>query len=320
MNSNLYKVALIGAGRIACGFDSPDSTKVLTHAHAISLNSQLRLAAIADTNHARGEAEAARWGATFFSDVDAMCSQVQPDIVVIATPDDTHAALLGIIAITSARLIVCEKPVCTTTEEAQRLDTLAAKMPIIVNFNRRFDDTAQRLARDIEKKTYGAVLAARGVYDRGIFHNGSHMLDLARMLFGELIKATPQFYLADFPEGAPSVSGTAVFERCPEFFLAHGDGRRYSIFELDILFEQKRFRFIDGGLGLEEQTVIADEAFSGFHALGPARATKTSLDQALTALYQHAVAVIERDEAPRSSLENALKTHRACTAFASVLN
>ncbi len=314
--SSRYRAAIIGAGRIGSGFDAPDSPHVLTHAHAIATHSRADLAAIVDTDHVRGVEEARKWGTTFFPDIDDMFTTMKPDIIVIATPDDTHAKLLQQVVGKNPRLIICEKPVATSEGEAHMLRELNIGVPILVNFRRRFDTIAQRVAREIQDGVHGTVISASGIYDRGIFHNGSHMLDLARMLFGEMKSATPHFSLDDLPDGLPSVSGVATFERCPEFFLMHGDGRHYSLFELDICMEKKRIRFFDEGMRIEISKVVNDPLFAGFKTLGEGLVGQTSLKQAMPALIAHAVAVLDGTEMPRSSLDNALKTHDACAAFA----
>lgn len=43
-HERIYRVTIIGAGRIASGFDTPRSRTVLTHAHAILSNRRLTLA------------------------------------------------------------------------------------------------------------------------------------------------------------------------------------------------------------------------------------------------------------------------------------
>jgi len=312
----VYSAVIIGAGRIGCGFDAPDSPYVLTHAHAITKNSRATLAAIADIDRARGEKEATRWNTRFFSDVDEMFEAVRPDIVVIATPDETHARMLEHVAAKNPKLIILEKPVAATAEDLRRLRERDISIPVVVNFRRRFDaavtDVAERLARG----EFGAVISASAIYDRGILHNASHMLDLARLFFGEMKHASPSGLLADFSGGAPSVSGFAVFERCPEFFLMHGDGRAYSFMEFDMIAHKQRIRFVDDGFTVETQGVVSDPMFPGFRTLGKAECRKTRMIEAMSELVAHAVRVVDGTEEPRSTLGDAIKTQEACLAFA----
>lgn len=311
-----YKVSIIGAGRIGCGFDASDSEQVLTHAHAAMLEPRTEIAAFVDADEKRGAAEAERWGAAFFRDIEKMFAETKPDIVVIATPDETHAEMLRQVFVLKPRLIICEKPVATTEQGAADLAGLRNDVPVIVNFSRRFDATTAEVARALAAGEYGAVISAHGTYVRGILHNGSHMFDLARNLFGELTEAKPLSALADFPGGAASVSGFARFERCSEFLLSHGDGRQYSLFELDILTEKRRIRFVDEGRFIEMQDAIDDPVYAGFRSLSSPIKKETELSRALINLYAHAANVLDGSEPPRSTLTDALKTQEACMRFA----
>ena len=320
MNSSkkiIYRAAIIGAGRIGCGFDSPGSKDVLTHAHALALNPRMKLVALVDKNSARGRKEARRWKTEFFTDIDLMFKKTKPDAVIIATPDETHADMLVRVLEMRPRLVVCEKPVVTARKDIVRVKRAAARagVPVIVNFGLRFAPSVEELRRDIARGRFGKVLCANGIYVRGILNNGSHMLDLARFLFGEMKKSSAHFMRRDVSGGVPSFAGVASFERCPQFSIQNG-GRRYWVFELDLLTEKKRFRITNEGFSLVTQDVVNDPRYKGFRTLGPPSVKKTGLMNAMRALAAHSVRVLDRDEKPRSTLSDALKTHSACLSFA----
>lgn len=304
-----YRVAIIGAGKVGSGDDTPSSKEFLTHAHAIVKNPTLSLAALVDTDGARAATEASKWDAKSYTDIEAMFAAEKPDVVVIATPDDTHARLLTEVAARNVRLIVLEKPAVTSDAEAARLSQIPIPMPVVVNFRRRFDPTVQTLAEELVRGMYGRVISARGTYMRGILHNGSHMLDLARILFGEMRSAKATSRLDDFPEGLPTIGGIASFERCPEFHLVCGRGGDF-VFELEILTEKKRFHFTDEGF------TLTTEDIGPAHTLGEPQRAQTGLSEAFPNLYEHVIAVLDGEESVRSTLENALKTHDACMQFA----
>lgn len=306
-----YRVAIIGAGDIGCGADAPDSKEFLTHTHAIHENPSLSLVALADIDKNRADSEAKKWGTKAYADIEEMFTAEQSDIVVIATPDNTHAQMLEYVLKKNIKLIVLEKPVVVNDAEAEQLSKIETSVPIIVNFRRRFDPTVIRLADELRRGEHGRIIFAEGTYVRGILHNGSHMLDLARLLFGEILSATPDpsSVINDFPEGLPTIGGTAVFERCPSFRLNAADGRKQFIFELGIITEKKSFYFTDEGMNLTEKTE-AGESYT----------TKTGLDMAFPALYAHAVSILDGKETSRSILDNALQTHAACMLFVRTLS
>jgi predicted dehydrogenase len=320
MNSNfgkkkkkIYTVAIIGAGRIASGFDSPKSKKILTHAHAISLNSSLSLLGITDIDEKNGNREARKWKTMYYPELEELLVQ-KPDIIVITTPDDTHASLLEKISQVKPRLIICEKPIAQSKQELQYLlkKVRPLNIPTLINFSRRFDPVVREVRKALQSKKYGKVISANGIYTNGILHNGSHMIDLTRFLFGELISAKGIFRVNDRSVSEPSVAGVATFEDCPQFSLMVGNEKNYAVFELEILTEQRRFRFSNFGLELIVQDVISDPLFKGFQALSKPKQIKTELIYAMKNLYTHAVEVLDRGAVPISSLGDAIATQQSC--------
>lgn len=310
---NIVRVAIIGAGRIGCGFDTPEATEVLTHAHAITKDARLKLEGFVDTNEKAGKAEAAKWGTTFFKTIDEMWKSTKPDIVAIATPDDTHAKLLEEVFARKPRLVICEKPIATNPGEMRMVRNLDSSIPVIVNFRRRFSKTVATLAKEFSEGKYGHTISVHGMYSGGLLHNGSHMIDLARTLFGEMLSAQKEF-VSD-GQTDPSVAAFLTFERCPVFHFSYGDPH-VAVFELGILAEKRRFRLLDEdatlGSALAIQEIVDDPVYKGFKILSEPIVQKTDLINALQNLYKHVVAVLDGKEMPRSSLAEAIKTQDAC--------
>ncbi|OGG74750.1 hypothetical protein A3A37_01365 [Candidatus Kaiserbacteria bacterium RIFCSPLOWO2_01_FULL_52_36] len=312
--TNAYRVAIIGAGRIAAGFDTLRSRHVLTHAHAIVSNRRLKLVGITDTDEGRGKHEARKWEADFYPDMEGMLAYLEPDIVVIATPDETHTDTLLRVLRTHPGLIICEKPAASDPKDIPKIRSAERErgVPVIVNFRRRFDPTVRDIQRDMLRERFGKIISASALYTKGLFHNGSHAIDLARLFFGEMTNAKAHFIVDDFEKGSPSVGGVAAFERCPQFYLMTGDERYFSLFEFEILTEKKRLRFINEGFSLVSQDVVPDPVFKGYSTLGKESVRKTGLIRSMSFLMKNAVAVLDGTEEPISSLEEALKTESTC--------
>ncbi|MDO8482063.1 MAG: Gfo/Idh/MocA family oxidoreductase [bacterium] len=314
LKTNIYSVAIVGAGRIAAGFDTPRSRAVLTHAHAVVNNKRLTLAGITDTNEARGKREARKWKTDFYPTMEEMLERAKPDIVVIATPDKTHADILLQVLRSRPGIIVCEKPVASAPDDISKIRAAVKEsgIPVIVNFRRRFDPTVHGIQRDILHGHFGKVLSASVHYTKGLLHNGSHAIDLARYFFGEMTSSKAHFTVDDFPEGSPSVGGVAAFERCPQFYLIAGDERCFSLFEFEILLQKKRLRFVDDGFSLVSQNIVSDPVFKGYRVLGNETVRKTGLIRSMSLLMENAVAVLDGKEKPTSPLEEAIETERTC--------
>lgn len=308
-----YSAILIGAGRIASQLDGPKSTHILTHAHAISLNSRIELSGIVDTNHETGSREAKKWKTDFYTSTTSALA-TDPDVVIIATPDNSHTEILNQVSRTSVRLIICEKPIAENKKQLQSIakNKLLTNIPLLINFSRRFDPTVIQVRNALRAGKYGRVLSANAIYTNGVLHNGTHMLDLARFFFGEIISIKGLFATEDHTLLEPSISGIATFEHCPQFSLMIGDEREYSVFELEILTQKKRLRFVNFGFEIMTQSVVPDPLYKGFRALSAPKTIKTGLSSAMVNLYSHATDVLDGKEAPSTTLSDGIKTQKAC--------
>jgi predicted dehydrogenase len=269
---------------------------------------------MSDVDEVRGKKESKKWDCVFFTDTELMLESVKPDVVVIASPDSLHTEHLLLALRHGPKLIICEKPVVAKKAEMAMLEQAfrGSKAAVIVNFSRRFDASVGELRDLLRKGKYGKIISANGVYTNGVLHNGSHLFDLARFLFGEVKSVRGYSGVPDHNKGDPSVSGFATFQDCPEFTLMTGDERQYAIFELEIITEKKRIRFENFGQEMVTQDVVRDPIFKGFKALSKRKVTMTKLVDAMPELYRHAAEVLNKKKSSRSSLADAMKTQAAC--------
>lgn len=324
---NKYRAAIIGAGRIGAGrigakFDTRKNRKVLTHAYGYTNHEATRLVGFYDTDVGRSEAAAKQWSSKSFSSLKMLMEEGRPDIVSICTPDEDHVSTLERILPYQPRIIICEKPVTLKSQDTKRIIRLARKknVPILVNYSRRFDSSVEELQKSMRAGLYGKVLAAVGIYMRGALHNGSHVVDLARYLFGEVKKIIPLYARNDFSASDKSAAAFLQLEHCPQFHLVVGDGRCYFILEFDILFEKARWRFTDKGFSKSVQRIEKDSHFPTFiKSLKSAPDEPTHLREAITRMVDNAVAYLEGRERLLCDIEEALKTQKVCEKLWSVV-
>lgn len=181
-------VGILGAGRIAQGFDSPDrSCKVLSLAHAVLKSPALRLGGFFDIEAGRAQAAEKKWGCPT-SPRDRASWLSQPwDVICIATPDAQHAADLEAALGRRPRAIVVEKPATTDPAEAQRLFDRASDMgvPVLVNYPRRYHSGIAAVSQLIASGALTRPIAATFVYSGTAAHSASHMLDLFHTWWGD---------------------------------------------------------------------------------------------------------------------------------------
>ncbi|MDB5054237.1 MAG: oxidoreductase protein [Bacilli bacterium] len=171
------KVAVIGAGSIS------DS-----HLAAYAAHPEVEIYAIVDMNAARAQAAAERHGATkTFSDYRDMLADPEVEAVSICTWNNTHAEL-SIAALEAGKHVLCEKPLCTNMEQANRVEEAVRRTgkKLQVGFLRRFGSNTQVLRRFIEAGELGEVYYAKASYLRRLGNPGGWFADRDRSGGGPL--------------------------------------------------------------------------------------------------------------------------------------
>ena len=84
-----YKVAIIGAGRISCGFDTINDNHYLTHSHAIKDIAELEIIGIYDIDKDKVKSESKKWNLTPFFNLNILLEK-KPEIILIAVPNKFH--------------------------------------------------------------------------------------------------------------------------------------------------------------------------------------------------------------------------------------
>jgi predicted dehydrogenase len=186
----MIRVALIGFG---------NAGRVL-HAPLISATSGLSLRVVGSRQQA---AASAYPDAIVITDPMAAVGHPAADLVVIATPNDSHAPLAEA-ALRAGKHVVVDKPFTITTTEARRLSAAAARAGRVLSVfhNRRWDSDFLGVSRELAAGTVGDVLEFRSeigryrpvVRDRwrerpgpgsGLWYDiGPHLIDQAVVLFG----------------------------------------------------------------------------------------------------------------------------------------
>lgn len=179
--------------------------------------------------------KAAATGAAPFAQLDEMLSVTQPDILDIITPPPGHAECIRSGIAAGVRAMICQKPFCTSLDEAREITELArtAGIPLIIHENFRFQPWYRKARELIEGGAIGAPLQmtfrlrtgdgqgpdaylARQPYFQTmpkllIHETGVHWVDVFRFLFGR-----PVAVYADLRRLNPAImgedAGLVIFE------------------------------------------------------------------------------------------------------------
>ncbi|MFQ3621892.1 MAG: Gfo/Idh/MocA family oxidoreductase, partial [Spirochaetales bacterium] len=195
--------AIIGLGRIGSLLEQdPLREKPATHAGAIVDNPQCHLLGGYDTNPQRCAEFSSTWGVPAdFPSAEAMLRALKPKIVHIATHPDSHAYYTELAAKEGVSVVVCEKPLTDTWQNALRILRLHQKkvIKVITNHERRYSADYVYAKQQIEQHTFGQLLSiyARLYFGystplyKQLYHDGTHLIDCISFLTGNPLQ-TPQ--------------------------------------------------------------------------------------------------------------------------------
>lgn len=192
-SSGLLGIGIVGAGFIA-----------ESHAHAAQGHPGLRVTAVQDRNPAAAAALAARYGAVVAADLDALLADDSVDVVVLGTPNDTHADLAVAVAAAGKHLLL-EKPLALSVADAERVVAAFADrgLTLLVGHTHRHSDYARAVSAALRAGVVGTPRSMRIAITAGwlwgnwgawvldpkrsgghAFHNGVHLYDLAHWWMG----------------------------------------------------------------------------------------------------------------------------------------
>lgn len=265
-----YRAAVIGCGGIGGFLDAPGDAKVLTHAHAYRSARDFSLTACCDIRPEAVRRFQGRWGRGIrgYTDPGELLEKEPLDVLSICADTASHASILeAALYKPGLRVIVCEKPLVATQGEFRRVSRALAAHPekrVMMNFIRRYDPAFAVLAARLKRGDLGSPLRFSALFNKGLYHNGCHALELAERLFGPVraIRA-----------GSCRVRGGDLFgdfhvetRRCKGLLCAP-PGLRCSLFEFDILLSGGRVRISEGGLRIEASRVRGSARYAGYREM-----------------------------------------------------
>ena len=184
----MRSLGLIGAGKVA-----------RVHASNLARIEGVRLVAVADAVPEAAESLAGEVGCDALASAGELLARADVDAVLVTTPPDTHAELIGAAA-DAGKQIFCEKPLATSVDDARGAVEAAERAGVLlqIGYNRRFDPGFRSVREEVQEGRVGRPLLLR-ISSRdpsppppeylarsgGVFlDTTSHDLDLARFVLG----------------------------------------------------------------------------------------------------------------------------------------
>ncbi len=174
----MLRVGILGAGRMAQGYDNPGDAPARSLANAISQNPNTRLVAFFDPDEAKVSAAESKWGLEPSPRDIGLWLDQKFDIICIASPTEIHSEQLRMVAEVSPQAILLEKPVSSDIR-SYALDIRycgTRGVPVFVDFPRRYHPVIAELKDQIQ--SLGDMDSVSIVCTQSMTHNGIHALDL----------------------------------------------------------------------------------------------------------------------------------------------
>ncbi|MFZ4166410.1 oxidoreductase [Brevundimonas sp. NPDC058933] len=209
------------------------------HAPLIAACPDLRLQAVVSR---QAEAVSALWpDARVLSTFAEAVADPAIDLIVLATPNDLHAAQAEA-ALAAGKAVVVDKPFTLTAAEARRLTALADERGLLLSVfhNRRWDADFLTLRRVIAEDRLGPVVRLESSFNRwrpevrdrwregdgagaGVWYDlGPHLIDQALCLFGRPLGVTCDLAVLR-PGGRATDYAHAVLRYADKRVILHAD-------------------------------------------------------------------------------------------------
>lgn len=313
------RVVLFGAGSIgalkANSVDPVDGDCPKTHASAITKNPNFMLDAIVDPNLENADAAADKWKVPTFvlthEEYFDYCEDETRDIYVIASPEKTHLSIIKHICAlaVSPKLVICEKPFCSSLQEATEAELILTQkgIPFLVNYSRRFDYGTKRVVAMLHEGTFGQIQRVSVKYNRGLYRDGCHAIDMIQWIAGNIDECGyMQTGIFDYSKEDETGQLFGFTEKGIAFDLIPLDGRFFGIFEIEIFTYSYRIVLSDYGSNLYLIDAKPEQTYSDgkYNSMGYTPDTRTEAMQApLSDLY---IYVAQNVDGKIESSQNAL--------------
>lgn len=339
-----FNVLIVGCGRIAGGFDMAINDKesykeshkesykdnckesdkeiekgkslALTHAGAFSAHDGFELQACVDPNVEKHETFKADWDVSqsYASMNDIPDAEKNFDVISLCSPSDLHVAHLQSALSFGPKLVFCEKPLTPRSQQTQYwVDHYRdAGVLLAVNYTRRWDPDILKLKRDLDQGVWGEVRSVTASYNKGLFNNGSHMVDLLQLLFGELSAVSAGKAVIDGSDKDPSIPALLYTQAGFAVQLNVSDAGDFSFFEMQIITQQGVIAMENGGMHWRVRRVITSDTFAGYKNLDSGEQYTGAYSQAMSGAAENIYQALTINEALNSSGENAIMTQKVC--------
>ena len=172
-----------------------------------------------------------------YEDFKELLENISAEVIVVATPENTHSSILREILNFNPKLVFCEKPLATTLGEVKALAKAYEKIntALIINYNRHFLKEYCQIKQSLLAGELGTIQSVLFYYSRGFLRNASHNLDLVLWWFGEPDDFIIEGQRKGITENDPTLSLLLKYSSGTEIRLVGLESSNVLINEVDII-------------------------------------------------------------------------------------
>lgn len=304
-------IGIIGLGAIAFGYDQDKSDLVLTYSRAISEHPNFNFGWGIDPSEEKRQQFSDKYQTQSFQNIEQATSNI--DAVVIASPTAHHFESVKQALKLNPKVIVLEKPMAPSLEQAQAITQLCEQqgIPLYVNYQRRLEPAFSQIKKRFLSGEFGKLVSAQLNYSRGLLNNASHFFDLTHYLFNDDVSCSV-LHSHQCKNNPDNYSGLLLMNNTP--FVFHGvELGTGGTIDLELFFSEARVNILDFGRQIEIKKLLPDPVFTSFktyqsHGEKLSSAYKSSMQNLLSHIHD----VIEGKTKPVSNGTTAIQSQKLC--------
>ena len=316
--NNQYSVTIIGLGNIGMLYDLDqdyNSKKFLTHTRSAFFHKNFEIKFLIDNDSEKLLLAKKKYGKKikYLTNINEDYSPT--DIVVLSSSPSVNSFFLNKLKINKqVKLFLIEKPFLNTKEKLSSYKNIINKT--YINYYRKSLPFFKNLKINIDNCIYGNLIGVNIFYSKGLSNNGSHLIDLMNFLFKSSYNIDTINiinYKNDYLEDDESVTFSIEYNYNSKPFstIFHAlDESKFSLIELDIIFEKNRFRIFDFGGKIEIYKVQPDKIFSGYKNLISLKIEDSDIDSYGIHTYETIYDILKGNQLNYSTLKEEFEIYR----------
>ena len=262
---------IVGLGQIGMGYDLDLDTEkaVYTHARAFSVHPAFELVGAVDPTETQRDIFMRHYNQPAYNNIASALEAKTASVIVIASPTAQHSLILKeVLAHSSPKAILCEKPLAHDLQEAREMVEACevAGVQLFVNYMRRADPAVIEIKARIESGQIATPIKGVVWYSKGFLHNGSHFFNLLEFWLGAFVKAKILDAGRLWDNQDPEPDFQVEFDRGKMVFMAAWE-ESFSHYTIELLCSSGRLRYEQGGKLVAWQSTHSDPNITGYEIL-----------------------------------------------------